>query len=74
MTDQTFKKLPLPSDVLIEAIVKNNFYGIDSIKTRNSDCLDFHDVAIWCIRSAIEEAYQAGYQAVLQDAKDNENV
>lgn len=74
MTDQTFKKLPLPSDVLVESIVKNNFVGIDSIKTRNSDSLDFHDVAIWSIVYSIRAAYQAGYQAALQDAKDNENL
>jgi hypothetical protein len=50
-------------------IVKNNFYGIDTIETRNSDSLDFHDTAIWCIRSAIENAYKIGYQQAIEDKK-----
>jgi len=30
---------------------------------RNSDRLDFHDVAVWAIRSALTEAYAAGVAA-----------
>jgi len=33
---------------------------IETIETRNSDALDFHDLAIWNIREALEAAYEAG--------------
>lgn len=60
----------------ITKIVQNNFYGIETIKTRNSDSLDFHDVAIWSIRSAIVEAYNTGYTQAIQDKnqRKNENI
>lgn len=32
----------------------------DTLETRNSDSLDFRDVAVWCLRSALEAAYKAG--------------
>ena len=34
--------------------------GIKTLRTRNSDSLDFHDVAVWQIKDALEEAFQAG--------------
>ena len=33
---------------------------IDSIDTRNSDRLDFPEVAVWNLRDALEAAYEAG--------------
>jgi hypothetical protein len=37
--------------------------GIETLATRNSDSLDFHDVAVWAIRDALEAAYQSGRNA-----------
>ena len=37
--------------------------GIETLKTRHSDDLDFHDLAVWKIRDALAAAYEAGYQA-----------
>jgi hypothetical protein len=37
--------------------------GIETLATRNSDSLVFHDVAVWAIRAALEAAYQAGRNA-----------
>ena len=37
--------------------------GIETLATRNSDSLDFHDVAVWAIRDALEAAWQAGRDA-----------
>lgn len=34
--------------------------GIPTLETRNSDELDFHDVAVWAIKAALLEAYRAG--------------
>lgn len=61
-------KTPITPEKILE-IAQKNFFGITTIETQNSDRLDFHDTAIWCIRSAIEEAYKAGYQQALEDKK-----
>lgn len=37
--------------------------NIETLKTRNSDSLDFHDVAVWRLKEALEAAYQAGLSA-----------
>ena len=34
--------------------------GIQTLETRNSDSLDFHDVAVWSLRDALAAAYKAG--------------
>ncbi|MGX0879451.1 hypothetical protein ACSSV4_004160 [Roseovarius sp. MBR-154] len=52
-----------PSDALLLEIAAKHFYSIETLETRNSDRLDFHDVAVWSIRAALEEAYAAGVAA-----------
>jgi hypothetical protein len=34
--------------------------GIETLETRNSDGLDFHDVAVWQIRDLLARAYAMG--------------
>jgi len=34
-----------------------------TLATRNSDRLDFHDVSVWGVQSALMAAYQAGLAA-----------
>lgn len=36
--------------------------GIETLQTRRSDSLDFHDVAVWCVRDALEAAFKAGIE------------
>jgi hypothetical protein len=36
--------------------------GIETLQTRRSDSLDFHDVAVWCVRDALEVAFKAGFE------------
>jgi hypothetical protein len=50
------------SEALLAEIAMKHFF-IDTLETRNSDSLDFHDVAVWAIRSALEAAYAAGAAA-----------
>ena len=38
-------------------------FRIETLETRNWDLLDFHDVAVWAIRAALEEAFEAGRRA-----------
>ena len=47
---------------LLTQIAKEKI-GIDTLATRNSDGLDFHDVAVWSLRNALEAAFKAGQQA-----------
>ncbi|ABK43763.1 conserved hypothetical protein [Magnetococcus marinus MC-1] len=35
---------------------------IDTLETRNADSLDFHNVSVWGVQSALEAAYQAGIE------------
>lgn len=49
-------------DALILEIAQRQF-RLETLETRNWDRLDFHDVAVWAIRAALEEASEAGRRA-----------
>lgn len=34
--------------------------GIETLETRNSDSLDFHEVSVWSLKAALEAAYELG--------------
>jgi len=53
---------PAPQALLFEIALKH-FPNIETLETRNSDVLDFHDVSIWSIRDALAAAYAAGQTA-----------
>ncbi len=42
--------------------IAQNKLGIETLETRKSDGLDFHDVAVWCLRDALEAAFNAGVE------------
>ncbi len=46
-------------EALMLEIAKRHFF-IETLETRNRDRLDFHDVPVWAIRAALEEAFEAG--------------
>ncbi|NCT08443.1 MAG: hypothetical protein GW769_17045 [Alphaproteobacteria bacterium] len=46
-------------DQLLTEIAKKHL-NLETLETRNSDSLDFHDVAVWAIKDALQEAYEAG--------------
>ena len=52
-----------PSEALLLEIAAKHFHSIETLDTRNSDGLDFHDVAVWSIRAALEAAFAAGQAA-----------
>lgn len=37
--------------------------GIGTLEPRHADRLDFHEVAVWSLRDALEAAFQAGVTA-----------
>jgi hypothetical protein len=49
-------------DDLLLGIAQRQF-RIETLETRNWDRLDFHDVAVWALRAALEEAFDAGRSA-----------
>ncbi len=46
----------------ILTLIAQKHLGIDTLKTRHSDRLDFHDVSVWSLRDALEEAFKAGVE------------
>ncbi len=53
------RKRPEKTRKIFEEIAARHL-GIETLTTRRSDSLDFHDVAVWCVKAALEEAYEAG--------------
>jgi len=53
-------------EALLVAIAKEHLH-IDTLETRNSDSLDFHDVAVWSVKAALEAAYRAGLAAAKEE-------
>jgi hypothetical protein len=49
-------------DQLLTAIAREHL-GITTLDPRNADSLDFHDVSVWDVKSALLHAYQAGVKA-----------
>ncbi len=43
--------------------------GLETLETRRRDALDFHDLAVWTIRDAIQIAFNAGYDAGFRDGE-----
>ena len=48
-------------DQIFTLIAQKHLF-IETLETRNSDRLDFHDVAVWSVRDALEAAFKAGVE------------
>ena len=66
----TQKQSAAPEALMLD-IAKRHFF-VETLDTRNIDGLDFHDVAVWAIRSALVEAHAAGFAAAGGAALDGE--
>ena len=62
MTARSSAPAKAPSEALLLEIATEHF-RLETLETRNSDGLDFHDVAVWSIRAALEAAFAAGQAA-----------
>ena len=49
-------------DTMITRIAKETL-GLETLEARKMDSLDFHDLAAWSIKAALERAYEAGRKA-----------
>ena len=55
-----------PADLLAGIAQKHLF--IETLEERKRDSLDFHEVSVWGIQAALEDAYAAGI-ATAREAK-----
>ena len=62
MTKQAAQAL----DQQLQQIALDHLF-IETLETRNSDRMDFHEVSVWGVKSALMAAYEAGRQAAKQD-------
>ena len=49
-------------ELLLESIALDHLF-IETLQTRHRDSLDFHDVSVWGVKSALQAAFEAGQQA-----------
>jgi hypothetical protein len=47
----------------ILTLIAQEHLDIETLETRNRDLLDFHDLPVWCIKAALQAAFEAGQQA-----------
>ena len=52
-------------ELLLESIALDHLF-IETLETRNSDRMDFREVSVWGVKSALMAAYEAGRQAAKQ--------
>ena len=49
-------------ELLFESIALDHLL-IETLQTRHRDSLDFHDVSVWGVKSALQAAFDAGLHA-----------
>lgn len=49
-------------DQLLQQIALDHLF-VETLSTRNSDRLDFHEVSVWGIKTALLAAFEAGKQS-----------
>ena len=42
--------------------IANEFLNMETLETQNSDGKDFHDLAVWQVKKALEKAFAAGIE------------
>ena len=52
-------------ETLLQQIALDHLF-IETLETRNSDRMDFREVSVWGVKSALMAAYEAGRQAAQQ--------
>ena len=58
-------------DHQLQTIATDHFF-IETLETRNSDRLDFHDVSVWAVKAALQAAFEAGQQSHISN--DNQET
>lgn len=63
VTGKTFPRAAKPTKAELISLIAEKHLRIETLETRNADGLDFHDVAVWSIKDALEAAFEAGRKA-----------
>ena len=53
----------------ILTLIAQKHLSIETLQTRHADSLDFHDTAVWCLKDALEAAFQAGVEFAASNPK-----
>jgi len=61
ITQATKAKLDAPEALILDIATRHFF--VETLDTRNRDRLDFHEVAVWAMRAALNEDDAAGFAA-----------
>lgn len=59
------KQNPKAIQDLFEKIALDHLF-IQTLETQMSDRLDFHEVSVWGVKSALQAAFEAGHMAATQ--------
>ena len=62
-----------PIEQLLTQIAQQHL-DIETLETRRSDRLDFHDLAVWSIKAALEAAYLAGIEQGRRQAAQSDQA
>ena len=49
--------------------IAQDYLHIETLKTRNSDRLDFHDIGVGCLSDALNVAFDAGYNTAIMEQR-----
>ncbi|HEX4000987.1 MAG TPA: hypothetical protein VHX65_20750 [Pirellulales bacterium] len=52
--------------------IASKHLNIPTLRTRKSDSLDFHDVSVWAVRSALKAAFDAGTRSAGKNAESQD--
>lgn len=52
----------MDKNLILERIARETL-GIPTLRTQKADGLDFHDLPVWTLADALEEAFNAGMMA-----------
>jgi hypothetical protein len=50
---------------LLETIAKK-WFNVETLETRGRDGLDFYDVSVFCMKSALDEAFRSGMEIAIR--------
>jgi hypothetical protein len=57
----------------IFTLIAQKHLSIETLETRHADRLDFHDVAVWNLREALQAAFMAGAELGARMPKPTES-
>lgn len=62
-----------PIEQLLTQIAQQHL-DVETLETRRSDRLDFHDLAVWSLKAALVAAYQAGVEQGRRQAAQSDQA